>query len=123
MVLVDTSLWIEVLRERGDAQARQRVTELVEEGEAAWCDAVKLELWNGRAGEAERKMFERLDKVVTTLPINDHVWALSHELAAKARAKGLSAPAFDVLIAACGAHHNVPVDSRDKHFHDLATLG
>ena len=56
MKLVDTSAWIHQLRRKGDAAVRSRVEALLKAGEAAWCSAVRLELWNGVGSEAGRRI-------------------------------------------------------------------
>ena len=56
-VLVDSSLWVHQLRKSGDAGKRDRVNALLESGEAAWCPAVRLELWRGVTNDTERKRF------------------------------------------------------------------
>jgi len=40
-------------------------------GEAAWCDLVRLELWNGLRGAAERKQMEALEADVILLSTTD----------------------------------------------------
>ena len=51
MILVDSSSWIHFLRPDGDAVVRARVSQALREGEACWCDMVRLELWTGAGGE------------------------------------------------------------------------
>jgi len=53
--LIDTSSWIDAMRRDGDPAVRARVLALMQSGEAAWCDMVRLELWNGLRGAAERR--------------------------------------------------------------------
>ena len=47
MTLVDSSSWVHCLRRGGDPHIVDRVRQSPERGEAAWCPAVRLELWNG----------------------------------------------------------------------------
>ena len=54
-VLVDSSLWVHQLRKSGDPAQRDRVNALLASGEAAWCPAVRLELWRGVTSDVERK--------------------------------------------------------------------
>ena len=56
MTLIDTSSWIEALRQDGDQAVRGRVQSLRQTGDASWCDLVRVELWHGVRGAAERKM-------------------------------------------------------------------
>ncbi|HMO26141.1 MAG TPA: PIN domain-containing protein [Tepidisphaeraceae bacterium] len=62
MVLVDTSCWIEALRERGREDVRQRVAELLLDGEAAWCEIVRMELLQGVRAGREAKELRKLEE-------------------------------------------------------------
>jgi predicted nucleic acid-binding protein len=119
VVLIDTSSWIDALRTRGRAEVRKRVDQLIQSGEACWCDAVRLELWNGRGGEQEQKRLRDFDEVLPLLSTNEEVWERSLELSQKARTQGLTMPAIDLLIAACAFHHGVKIESVDEHFQQL----
>ena len=120
MILVDTSAWIEFLRNGGKPAVEKRIRELLLENQAAWCDMVRLELWNGAGGEPDRKMLRDLDDNVINLETNAAVWALGLDLTRRARAKGVTIPAADLLIAACAFHHGVDIETGDHHFHMLA---
>ena len=72
--MIDTSSWIDAMRRDGDPEIKARVVALVREGTAAWCDIVRLELWNGLRGTAERKQMEELEVDVINLPTSDAVW-------------------------------------------------
>lgn len=120
MKLIDTSSWIEAMRRDGDATVRVRVQSLMQGGEAAWCDFVRLELWNGLRGAAEQKHMEALERDVTLLPTTEAVWNRSMDLARRARAAGITAPGADVLIAACAWAHGVAIEHHDAHLTALA---
>jgi len=122
MKLIDTSSWIDALRRDGDPAVRARVQALMQSGEAAWCDFVRLELWNGLRGVAERKQMEALEADVTLLPTIDAVWSRARELARRARAAGLTVPGADLLIAACAWEHGVAMEHDDAHLTALAAL-
>ena len=122
MKLIDTSSWIDALRRDGDPQIRARVVARMASGEAAWCDLVRLELWNGLRGAAERKQMEALEVDVLLLPTTDQVWAKSRELARRARADGLTVPGADLVIAACAWEHGVELEHDDAHLAALAAL-
>jgi len=122
MKLIDTSSWIDAMRRDGDADVRARVQALMQSGEAAWCDFVRLELWNGLRGAAERKQMEALEVDVTRLPTTDAVWDRARELARRARAAGLTVPGADLLIAACAWEHGVEMEHDDAHLTALAAL-
>jgi predicted nucleic acid-binding protein len=116
VTLVDTSSWVEALRESGDRVVRERVRALLENGEAAWCDMVRLELWNSATGPSERRALKIFDRDLPCLEIGPQVWPLACELARKARAAGLTLPSTDLLVLACARHHQVPLEHCDSHF-------
>ncbi len=122
MKLIDTSSWIDAMRRDGDPEIKARVVALVRAGTAAWCDMVRLELWNGLRGAAERKQMEELEADVINLATSDAVWAKARLLTQRARAKGVTVPATDLLIAACAWEHEVEMEHDDTHLTALAAL-
>jgi hypothetical protein len=44
MILLDSSVWIEALRERGNAETKRRVHEHLQSGRACWMPMIRLEL-------------------------------------------------------------------------------
>jgi predicted nucleic acid-binding protein len=118
--LVDTSAWIEQLRRGGNPATRARVEDLLSSGEAAWCPAVRLELWNGARGQAEQKVLREIESEIPSLEIGPLVWDLAVALASEARKRGLTVPATDLLVAACARHHGVAIEHSDSHFDLIA---
>ena len=121
MKLVDTSAWVEYLR-TGNSEAAENVEALVLADEAAWCDMVMLELWNGARGPAEKRKLAELSAAAPRLETTSEVWELAHRLAARCRDKGKTVPAADVLVAACAAHHDVELEHKDGHFEIILPL-
>jgi predicted nucleic acid-binding protein len=121
-VLVDSSLWVHQLRKSGDPQKRDRVNALLASGEAAWCPAVRLELWRGVTNDAERKTLRRYEALLPDYEISPEVWARSMQLADRARASGVTVPLADLLIHACGTIHGLEVAHDDSHFDELTKL-
>jgi len=121
MKLVDTSAWVEYLR-AGDSDTAKNVEALVLADEAAWCDMVMLELWNGARGQEEKRKLHELSAAAPRLETTGEVWELAHRLAARCRDKGKTDPAADVLVAACAAHHEVELEHNDGHFDILLPL-
>jgi len=93
VILVDSSSWIHFLRPNGDPAVRARVESALTAGEACWCPLVRLELWNGAAGERDRKILRDFESVLPELSIDDEVWAAADALARRARSSGVSVPA------------------------------
>jgi predicted nucleic acid-binding protein len=122
MILVDTSAWIHLLRSDGDAQVRARVERALTTGEACWCAMVRLELWNGAGGERERRVLRDFERLLPDLPITVDVWKAAAELARGARARAVTVPASDVLIAATARHHGATLETADSDFDLLAAV-
>lgn len=116
MILVDSSSWIHFLRPNGDPAVRARVESALTAGEACWCPLVRLELWNGAAGERDRKILRDFESVLPELSIDDEVWAAADALARRARSSGVSVPATDILIAACARRHGAQLETTDADF-------
>lgn len=122
MILIDTSCWIEALRERGNIEIRRRLQEHVHGGRACWMPVIRLELWNGARGDREKKALREFETVMPELEMTNDVWDIACHLARRARAAGLSIPATDLMIAACARHHGVEIESLDAHFAALEKL-
>lgn len=123
MLLIDTPSWIHFLRPDGDPGVRARVEAALESGEACWCPIVQLDLWNGAGGGHEQRVLREFARVLPDLAIDSDVWRKAYELAMQARARGVTAPATDVLIAACALHHGADLESADSDFDHLAAVG
>jgi predicted nucleic acid-binding protein len=121
LALVETSAWIEVLRPKGNPQIRQEVAERMREGTAAWCEMVRLELWNGALAK-EMPDLQELGRHIILLETTAGVWTAAELLSRKARGAGMTLPAADLLIAACARHHGAEIIHRDRHFDQIKTL-
>ena len=116
MKLVDTSSWIQQLRKGGLPEVRERVERLLVNGEAAWCAPVRLELWSGVGRDPERAVLREFAMILPDFPITFEIWRMAEFMAERGRAKGLQAPAMDILIAACARSHKVGIEHNDSHF-------
>jgi predicted nucleic acid-binding protein len=118
-VLVDTSAWVEFLRDTGSRAAR-RVDEMLA-GELVTCDVVVMEVLAGARSEVHlsqlRGLLARCRRVATT--------AEDYETAAlllrTCRRRGLTVRRLtDCLIAAVAIRHDVAVLHADADFDALA---
>lgn len=121
-VLVDTSAWIDALRRDGDPDVRALVRAATAEGRAVLCDLVLLELWNGAQGASEQRLLRDLERDLEKVPTTPSVWETALELARTCRSGGVSAPATDLLIAACAEHHGLQILHRDAHFDHITRI-
>lgn len=122
MILIDTSSWIHLLRPDGEPAVRGRVEAALRAGDACWCPIVQLELWNGARGGSEQRVLRRFAAVLPELPMDGTVWSAAYNLARRARARGVTVPAADVVIAACAHRHGAALESADKDFELLGNL-
>ena len=106
MTLIDTSSWIEALRKDGKEEVRDRVRKLLLNGEAALCDFVLLELWNGARGDYEKKKLAQMEREIFCVSTTSAVWTLARELAIRCRKNGITVPPSDLLIAECAESHH-----------------
>jgi predicted nucleic acid-binding protein len=122
-VLVDSSGWIQLLRQKGDADIRDRLKRLIVTDRAVWCNVVQLELWRGTGSDSDRKLLRELQAEIRSLEISAEVWQHSFLIAGKCRPKGIIVPTTDLIIYACARTHGVELFHRDKHFDLLANFG
>ena len=115
MKLIDSSSWINYLR-GSDKEVQSRVEELLLTDNAAWCEIIAAELWAGVRNETDRRRIQLLERGAKNLTITPEVWSKAFVIASKCRESGLSIPITDVIIAACGIHYEVEVETCDKHF-------
>lgn len=123
MIVVDTSVWIDVLAGR-DGDAAVRCVELIERGEpVALTDVIYAELLQGVRDDAEA---ERLDGHLRAFPIlrlgglDD--FALAAEIHRTARRSGITIrKTLDCLIAAPCIRTGAPLLHADADFDRLAS--
>ncbi len=115
MKLVDTSSWIEYLRD-AESDAGNRVEELVLTGDAGWCDVTAVELWSGVRGVREKRDLAALEREIALFPVDAEAWQKARRLAVECRKAGLTVPVADIIIAAAAARHGLDLEHCDRHF-------
>ncbi len=121
MVLVDTSIWVEVLRQ-GDGLDLES---LVEFDEVVTCPPVVQEVLQGirdpEAHAVAREAMLALPMLEAPMPLA--VYLEAAELFRVARRGGFTIrSSVDCLIAACAARHSIAVLHRDRDFDALAKV-
>jgi hypothetical protein len=121
LILVDTSVWIEVFRKSKPLDLETIVTF----EDIVTCLPVLQEVLQGFRDE---NAFRVARDAMTALPVVESPLGLSVfedavDLFRGARRAGLTIrSAVDCLIAACAIRHDVPVLHRDRDFEALATV-
>ena len=119
MILVDTSAWIEFLRDTGSPVC-QRVDDLLAT-EIATCDVVRMEVLAGARDEQHLQQLRRLLARASNLPTEPVDYDAAAAIYRTCRQRGYTVrKLIDCLIAAVAIRGNVPVLHRDADFDILA---
>ena len=119
MVLVDSSVWIEAARRQGDVAVKAALRALLDEYEAAWCSAVKLEVLGGARAE-ERRALAAWFACIPYVECRESDWEAAVALAWRLRDGGLTVPWNDLLIATMAQQRDLRLYARDAHFEAMA---
>ncbi len=117
-VLIDTCAWIDFFKSKTGDLGNQ-VAELIETNQAAITGVIIAELLQGVKQENESQRLRVLFRSINYLPTEDSDWFNVGQLAQQLRAKGLTLPLTDVLIAVIAQRYAIPVLTLDKHFQHL----
>lgn len=119
MVLIDTSAWIEFLRDTGSA-ACQQVDELLDQ-EFAICDPVRMEVLAGARDESHLLNLRRLLARAVVIPMSPTDYEDATALYRRCRRQGATVrKLIDCLIAAVAIRVGAPILHHDADFHTLA---
>ncbi|MGH8103449.1 MAG: type II toxin-antitoxin system VapC family toxin [bacterium] len=118
--VIDSSVWIQVLR-RGSSYAQlARVEELLETDRAATVPVIRVELLQGAKDEPEyNRLRGRLD-LLPTIEVTETVWEQAEKLAFLLRRRGLSPAIGDLLIAAATMSAGAGLVHADSDFDTIA---
>ena len=120
MILVDTSVWIDWLRQ-GTRPATRILDRMIDEGEIVLAPVVVQELLQGARGEAQlaelRAYFERLPQLMP----NGKTYAEAGALYARCRWAGFTPRSpHDCLIAQLALEHGVQLLHDDRDFEAIS---
>lgn len=119
MTLIDTSAWVEFLRDTG-SDVCERVDTLIG-GEVATCDPVRMELLAGARDERHLADLRRLLARAVVLPTTPVHYEEAASLYRTCRRRGETVPKLiDALIATVAIHAGVPILHADADFEVLA---
>ncbi len=119
MILIDTSAWIEFLRDTGsptcDEVCRLLATDV------ATCDPVRMEVLAGARDDGHLLQLRGLLARATALPTGTRDYEIAAALYRACRARGETVPKLvDCLIAAIAVREGVPILHADADFQVLA---
>ena len=119
MTLIDTSAWIEFVRD-GDVGTADAVEQLIREG-GALTEPVIMEVLAGARSGRHGEQLRSLLGTVELLPVTAEDWASAALLYRVCRINGSTIRSMvDCLIGAVAVRHDVPVLAKDRDFEALA---
>lgn len=119
MILVDTSAWVEFLRDT-ETPVCNEVDRLLSE-ELATCDAVRMEVLAGARNDAHLRRLRGLLARATTLPTESGDYEMAAALYRSCRRGGETVrKLIDCLIGAVALRHGTPILHGDIDFSTLA---
>lgn len=123
MIVVDTSVWIDVLNENATPQA-ERCIQLIEDGEpVALTDVILTEILQGLRNDEEARLVESRLRAFPILRLDGlEDFVLAADLYRSARTAGVTIrKTLDCLIAAPCVRTGAPLLHADSDFDRLAT--
>ncbi len=119
MTLIDTSAWVEFLRDTGSPVC-QRVDDLLA-ADIATCDAIRMEVLSGARDEQHLQQLRRLLARATSIATEPIDYDTAAALYRTCRPAGQTVrKLIDCLIAAVATRGDVPILHRDADFDVLA---
>ncbi len=117
-VLVDTSVWSELLRRKGphESDIREPLADLISAQRIVMIGPVRQELLSGIRSEAEFKQVKTRLHAFPDVDLTSEDYELAAEYSNKCRAKGIQGSATDFLICAVAVSRELVLFTRDQDF-------
>lgn len=120
MILIDTSAWLFALKKDFHPVIKERIGQLLVEGDVAVCGMIALELLGGTKSDKEYlRLKSRLDSLFY-IESDKLLWDHSSKLAFDLKRKGVSIPYADIVIAASAQKERAILVHADSHFDSIA---
>lgn len=118
--LVDTSVWIGFFR--GVPTIKSLLEKLIIKDEVFTSGPILFELFQGIRSPEEKKQVKEALLSTNYLEITSNDWEGAASLANSLRAKGITLPMTDILIAHLGKTRNLEILSFDPHFDQIPDI-
>lgn len=119
-ILVDTSAWVEALRGRR-REMTEAVLDQLNRDRVVTCDVVVAELRVGLREQERARVLGLLD-AVPRVGVDASDWDEAGDLGARLRARGVTLPLTDLLIARVCLRHGFELLASDDHFRSVDGL-
>ena len=114
MVLVDSSVYIQLLR--ADKDPVRALAQAFEVTEIVGCDVVRCEVLRGVIRPKAKAHLAAFFDLLIHIPTDHRVWSATEALAWQMDRKGDVVPLTDLLIAVCAMRAGAAVLTNDRHF-------
>lgn len=121
MILVDTSVWIDLFRGKDSPEVRTLEEALAAGEDFCICGVILTEVLQGIRDDADyRKTLSRFEALLF-LPMNRHTFIKGAKLYRKLRRQGITIRnTVDCMIAAVAMEHDLPLLHKDRDFNPIA---
>ena len=120
MFLVDSTLYIDLLRARQDPVETLRPWLIHEE--ILCCGVIRCEVLRGVVSEKVRERLRELFDTMNAVEIDSSMWDETARLAWALDRHGVVLPLTDLIIAGCALRAGATVISSDEHFKEIPNL-
>lgn len=100
MFLIDSSVWIEYLRPTGSRKVKERLRDILQEGEAVCCGVVVMEILRGAKNDRDFHVLRDSLLSLPQIPMDDTVIERASKWGYMLDRKGKVASTTDLLISA-----------------------
>jgi len=120
--LIDTSLWISLLKDRSGACERQ-LDEIIGQADTVISSAIQMEILRGARNETEWQALEAVMTREVILPISHEDWGNAARIYFDLRRKGLTVRSMmDCLIAQSALEQDLTLLHNDRDFEVIAQI-
>ncbi len=119
-VAIDSSIWIEVLREDCKEKLKTTMETLILEQKVAITPFTKLELLSGASNQAEFDDLKEDINALKELDLNKEIWDSASRMGFVLKRNGITVPNADLLLAAACMVHECRLWHQDQHFNLIA---
>ena len=120
MILVDSSIYIDWLRER--VNVHRRLESWLRSGRLLGCGVVRAEVLRGIADQRQRDRVAEFFRLFPEVPTDGTLWGDVVETALDLDRRGRVLPLSDVVIGCCALRAGAALVSSDPHFHHVPGL-
>jgi predicted nucleic acid-binding protein len=120
LLLVDSTIYIDLLRSRQDPA--QALKPWLQRDEILCCGVIRCEVLRGIRSEPVRARLRELFEIMLNIPTDESIWDDTTRLAWALDRRGTILPLTDLLIASCALRVEAAVISTDTHFRSIPGL-